>query len=56
MRKKKALLNALINICSFIITFIPSLIIRKIFLNTLGSEMLSLNSVFTEDNWMVINC
>ena len=48
MRKKKALLNAIVNICGFIITFIPSLIIRKIFLNTLGSEMLGLNSVFTE--------
>ena len=47
MRKKKALLNALINIFGFIITFIPSLIVRKIFINTLGSEMLGLNSLFT---------
>ena len=47
MRKKKALLNALINIFGFIITFIPSLIIRKVFIDTLGNEMAGLSSVFT---------
>lgn len=47
MRTKKALLNSSINIIGFIIAFIPNIIIRKIFLETLGSELLGLNSLYT---------
>ena len=46
MRTKKALINSSANILCFIIAFIPSLIIRKIFLDTLGSDILGLNSLY----------
>lgn len=47
MRTKKALINSSTNILCFIIAFIPSLVIRKIFLDTLGNDILGLNSLFT---------
>ena len=47
MRTKKALINSSVNIIAFIVAFIPNLIIRKIFLNTLGSEILGLNSLYS---------
>lgn len=46
MRTKKALINSSVNIVGFFISFIPNLIIRKLFLSTLGSETLGLNSLF----------
>ena len=47
MRTKKALINSSVNVISFLISFIPNIIIRKIFLETLGSELLGLNSLYT---------
>lgn len=47
MRTKKALINSSVNIISFLIAFIPNIIIRKVFLQTLGSELLGLNSLYT---------
>lgn len=46
MRTKKALINSITNIISFIIIFIPNLIIRKVFFDSLGSELLGLSSLF----------
>lgn len=46
MRTKKALINSSINIITYLLLFIPTLIIRKVFLSTLGSEMLGLNSFY----------
>lgn len=46
MRVKKAGLNAGISILSYIISTIPLFIVRKVFLDSLGSEMLGLNSLF----------
>lgn len=47
MRTKKALINSSVNILSFIIAFIPNLVVRKIFLQSLGNEMLGLSSLYT---------
>lgn len=46
MRTRKALINSVINIVSYIIIFIPNLLIRRVFLTTLGSEMLGLSSLY----------
>lgn len=46
MRTKKALLNSIINILTYLILFIPNFIIRKIFLKSLGSELLGLSSLY----------
>ncbi|MEW8992867.1 lipopolysaccharide biosynthesis protein [Clostridium sp.] len=47
MRTKKAFINSSVNIISFFISFIPNLIIRKVFSDTLGTELLGLNSLYT---------
>ena len=47
MRQKKAILNSGVNILTFVITFIPQLILRKVFLETLGEDLLGLNSLYT---------
>lgn len=47
MRTKKALVNSSINIITYILLFIPNLLMRKIILNTLGNEILGLNSLYT---------
>lgn len=47
MRSKKAVINAMVNILSFAIIFIPNLIIRKIFIDTLGNDMVGLSSLYT---------
>lgn len=47
MRSTKSIINSGANVISFIIAFIPNLIIRKFFLETLGSEMLGINSLYT---------
>lgn len=46
MRTKKALLNSSINMIGFMIAFIPNIIVRKMFLEILGSELLGLNSLY----------
>ena len=47
MRTKKALVNSSINIVTYLLLFIPNIIIRKVFLDTLGNELLGLNSLYT---------
>ena len=47
MRTKKAIINSSVNIISFLISFVPNLIIRRIFMETLGNDMLGLNSLYT---------
>lgn len=47
MRSKKSIINSSINIIAFIITLLPNLIIRKLFLKTLGSDMLGLTSLYS---------
>lgn len=47
MRIKKALINSTVNIVTYLLLFIPNLIIRKVFLGTLGSQVLGLNSLYS---------
>ncbi len=55
MRIKKSIINSSVNVVSLIIMFIPNMIIRKIFLDTLGSEMLGLTSLYTNIiSWLSI--
>ena len=55
MRTKKSIINSSANILSLIIMFIPNIIIRKIFLDSLGSEMLGLTSLYTNIiSWLSI--
>lgn len=46
MRTQKALKNAGIGIITYILAFIPQFLLRKIFLDILGEEVLGLNSLF----------
>lgn len=46
MRTKKAGLNAIINLMNYIIMILPNFFIRKVFLLTLGNELLGLNSLY----------
>lgn len=55
MRTKKATINAVINMASFILTLIPNMIVRKVFLDSLGSDMLGLTSLYTNIiSWLSI--
>ena len=55
MRTKKSIINSSANILALIIMFIPNIIIRKIFLDSLGSEMLGLTSLYTNIiSWLSI--
>lgn len=47
MRTKKAFINSSINILAYIAIFIPNLVIRKVFLESLGSDMLGLSSLYS---------
>lgn len=46
MRLKKALINSVVNVGTFFITFIPNLILRNVFLTTLGESILGLSSLY----------
>lgn len=46
MRTKKASINIAINSIAYIIGFLPSFIVRKVFLDTLGNDMLGLSSLY----------
>ncbi|MGO4108863.1 lipopolysaccharide biosynthesis protein [Paenibacillus sp. YAF4_2] len=46
MRTKKAAINILISVFAFVAGFLPMIAIRKVFLNSLGPEMLGLNSLY----------
>lgn len=47
MRTKKALMNTIANIMAFVILFIPNLLVRKVFNQYLGNEILGLNSLYS---------
>ncbi|MCF0149550.1 MAG: oligosaccharide flippase family protein [Clostridium sp.] len=47
MRTKKAAINGLIGILTYLISFLPAMIVRKIFLTHLGDELLGLSSLYT---------
>lgn len=47
MRTKKAAINGGVSILTYIISFLPSIIVRKIFLMELGEELLGLSSLYT---------
>ncbi|OZT11325.1 O-unit flippase [Priestia aryabhattai] len=47
MRTKKATINISISIAAFIIGFLPMIIVRKVFLEELGPELLGLSSLYT---------
>ncbi|EOU1560130.1 O-unit flippase [Clostridium perfringens] len=47
MRKKKSIINIFIGLSTYLISFFPVFIVRKVFLDTLGSELLGLNSLFS---------
>lgn len=55
MRSKKALINSSVNILSYVLIFIPNLLIRQAFISALGNEMLGLNSLYTNIiSWLSI--
>lgn len=47
MRTKKATINVIGNVFSYVMILIPSFIVRKVFLDTLGSEILGLSSLYS---------
>ncbi len=47
MRTKKAAINGLVGILTYLISFLPTMIVRKIFLVQLGDELLGLSSLYT---------
>ena len=47
MRTKKSIINSSVNVLSLLMAFIPNLIVRKVFLESLGSQMLGLTSLYT---------
>lgn len=47
MRTRKATINILISVASFILGFLPMIIVRKIFLEKMGPELLGLSSLYT---------
>ncbi|MDV5105550.1 hypothetical protein R2R32_02590 [Clostridium perfringens] len=46
MRTKKATINTIVNIILYIIAFLPSFLVRKVFLDKLGGELLGLSSLY----------
>lgn len=46
MRTKKAIINSLTNILMYFVILLPTFITRKVFLQTLGPELLGLNSLY----------
>ena len=47
MRTKNAIINAMGSIITFILSFIPVFIVRKVFLDVLGEELLGLSSLYS---------
>ena len=47
MRTKKAIINVSANMLSLLVVLIPNMIVRKVFLQSLGSDMLGLNSLYS---------
>lgn len=47
MRLKKSLINSSIGIMTYIISFLPLFIVRKVFIDVLGGQLLGLSSLYT---------
>ncbi|ELC8443054.1 O-unit flippase [Clostridium perfringens] len=47
MRVRKSLINSIVAMISYIISFIPVFILRKVFVENLGGELLGLSSLYT---------
>ena len=47
MRTKKASINALVGVIAYILGYLPIFIIRKVFLDILGEDLLGLSSLYT---------
>ncbi len=47
MRTKKAAINGLVGILTYLISFLPAMLVRKIFLVQLGEDLLGLSSLYT---------
>lgn len=47
MRVKKASINVIVNLLTFILGLLPAFIVRKAFLDSLGNELLGLTSLYT---------
>lgn len=47
MRSKKATINAIANIVTYVLVLLPTFIVRKVFLDILGKELLGLVSLYT---------
>lgn len=47
MRLKKSLINSSIGMLTYVISFLPLFIVRKVFIEVLGSELLGLSSLYT---------
>ena len=47
MRTRKAAINGLVGILTYLISFLPAMIVRKIFLVELGDKLLGLSSLYT---------
>ncbi|HAX73191.1 MAG TPA: O-unit flippase [Firmicutes bacterium] len=46
MRVKNSLINSVANIVVYILTWLPTFVVRKVFLMTLGNDILGLNSLY----------
>lgn len=46
MRTKKSIINSSVNIITYMGILVPNLVVRRVFLNTLGEELLGVNSLF----------
>lgn len=47
MRQKKAIINSSINFLTFLITFLPNLLIQQIFIKVLGEDLRGLNGLYS---------
>lgn len=55
MRIKKSIINVGISILSLLITFVPNMVVRKLFLDSLGNEILGLVSLYSNiSSWLCI--
>ncbi|MGL5480052.1 MAG: lipopolysaccharide biosynthesis protein [Clostridium sp.] len=47
MRLKKSIVNSSVAIITYFITFLPTLLVRKVFVDSLGGELLGLSSLYS---------
>ena len=47
MRTKKAIINVLVSVITFVLGYIPQFVIRRFFLDVLGEDYLGVSSLYT---------